>query len=193
MLERLIKKLRIKVSNIITRCILLGDAVEIDGQMFIQVEGLKDEILSDVEHRQQYGFRSRPPIGTRAILLAIGGDKSNATAILADSKEIEKLPAWEVGESRQFDDNGARHRIFDQKHESDGVTYLWKIDDDNKLEFVAGSFKLTVGGELYEFTSAKLQSTSADIVADSISLQTHIHSGSPTAPTGGVSNTGQPQ
>jgi len=185
MLERLIKKLRIKVSNLITRCILLKDAVEIDGQMFIQVEGLKDEIISDVEHRQQYGFRSRPPKGTRGILLAIGGDKSNATAILADSKEIEKLPAWDPGEVRQFNDQGIRHRMA-------GVKHILDVPNGDQLVFEDSKMLLTIGGTTFEFTSTGLLVTGGDVKADTISLKTHKQIGSASAPDGPVTNTGTP-
>jgi len=179
-MEELIRWVKAKVSNVLTRAIVLAISEGIKpntggGQMFVQVEGLSDDIHSDVELRQQYGFRSKPPLGVRGILIAYGGDKSNLTYILADSKEIEDGLDWEDGESRQFNDQGTRHRIFNKKHILQGDDYLFEIDGDNKIEFVAGSLKFTVGGEVYTFTSAKLQTTNADLVAKTISTINHDH------------------
>lgn len=192
MIEQLIRSIRAKISNMLTRAIVLA-IKQTDGQMFVQVEGLKDDKHSDVEYRQNYGFRSKPPNGARGILLGYGGDKSNLTFILADNKDIETSPEWEDGESRQFDDTGnARHRIYSGKQELQAESFQFRINDDNVIDFTAGSFKIKVGGEVYEFTSSKLQTTSADVAADTISLQSHLHGGSPTAATGAVSPTQAP-
>ena len=196
-MEEIIRWVKAKVSNVLTRAIVLAISEGIKpntggGQMFVQVEGLPDDKHSDIELRQQYGFRSKPPIAVRGILLAYGGDKSNLTYILADSKEIENDLDWAEGESRQFNDKGTRHRIFDRKHVLQGDDYLFEIDNDNKIEFVAGSLKFTVGGEVYTFTSSKFQTTTADVKAKTISLLNHLHGGSASAPDGAVSNTQTP-
>ena len=207
-MEELIRWVKTKVSNVVARAIVLAIR-EQGGQMFVQVEGLPDDIHSDVEHRQQYGFKSKPPVGVRGLLIAIGGDKSNLISILADSKELDNTLPYEDGESRQWEEAGAFLRMFDDMQFSEADSYEWKttsdskiefsdglfkitIDDDNKMEFVAGSLKFTVGGEVYTFTSSKFQTTTADVKAKTISLLNHLHGGSSSAPEGGVSNTQGP-
>jgi len=182
-----VRWIKAKVSNLLTRAIIKG-VKQIDGQFFVQVEGLKDDISSDVEYRQQFGFRSNPPLDSRCLLIAYGGDTDNLTAILTDNKNIETDIEFEDGESRQFDASGnARHRIYGGKHYLQGDQYELRIDDDNKIDFVAGTLTLTVGGQTYTFTGSNA-TFSKDLIADGISVKTHTHSGVQS----GGSNTGPP-
>lgn len=156
-LIQIIKKLRTKVSNMLGRAILTAIREE-GGQMIVQVEGLSGEVLSGLEHRQQYGFRSKPPLGCKGITIAIGGDKEDAIQIIMDNKAIETSPAWADAESRQFDNQGARHRIFEGKH---------VIDAPNGLI-------INVDGTVYEFTAANM-TTPVDVIAGGISVINHDH------------------
>jgi len=171
---RLIKTVKKYLSNVNTRAVL--QTIEQDeGKMFAQVTGRANQVRTGVEHIQQYGFRSKPKVGARGILHSVGGRINNAMLAIVDDKRFGSDPVYADGESRQYDDQGSFHRIFDKKHRLQGDDYELRIDDNNKIEFVAGSLKITVGGELYEFTSSKLQTTSADVVADTVSLQNHVH------------------
>jgi len=168
------KLLKRKIENMITRAVLKLINIT-DGKVIVQVSGLSDEVRSDIEHLQQYGFRSMPKEGARGVWIAHGGNKDNSLLIVIDDKRHGKEPEYVPGESRQYDDQGDFHRIFEKKHRLQGDDYEFRIDDDNKIEFVAGSLKFTVGGEIYTFTSSKLQTTTADVVAKTISLLNHDH------------------
>ena len=67
--------------------------------------------------------------------------------------------AWDEGESRQFNNQGTRHRITGKKHILQGDDYLHRIDDNNKIEFVAGSLKFTIAGEVYELNPTAMSTS----------------------------------
>ncbi len=54
----------------------------------LQLEIMKDELTEDVERIQEYGFSSRPPADSEAVLLCIGGDRANAVVIATDSAAL---------------------------------------------------------------------------------------------------------
>ena len=189
---RQVMMMKKQLSNVVTRAVV--QTVKQDGgKIFLQITGRANQVREGVEHLQQYGFRSMPLPGSRGIAHSVGGRLNNCSVATVDDKRFGATPTYEPGESRQYDNEGGHHRIFTKLHRLQGDAYEFRIDDDNKIEFVAGNLKFTVGGEVYTFTSAKLQTTTADIVADTISLKTHPHLGSPSAPDGPVTNTGLPQ
>jgi len=163
-----------QLSSVITRAVV--QTIDQDGgKMFVQITGRANQVREGVEHLQQYGFRSKPLVGSRGIAACVGGKLNNSSVIVVDDKRFGDLPEYEDEESRQYDNQGGHHRIFNNTHRMQSSDYEMRIDDDNKIEFVAGTLKFTVGGEVYTFTSAKLQTTTADIVADTISQQNHDH------------------
>lgn len=164
-MDELIRWVKAKISNVVARAIVLSIR-EQGGQMFVQVEGLPDDKHSDVEHRQQYGHKSKPPIGVRGILVAIGGDKSNLTYILADSKELDTDLPYEDGESRLWEVGGAFHRMFDDMQFSEADSYEWKTTSGDKLELEDGLFRITIGSAIFEFTSTGFELINAGIKLD---------------------------
>jgi len=153
------------IANLLTRAVLKL-ITHVGGKIFVQVSGHTDELRSDVEHLQQYGFRSSPLEGARGVWLAYGGSKDNSTIIIMDDQRFGKTPDYEPGESRQYDDQGAFHRIFDDMHFSEGDSYEWKTTSGDKLEFMDGEMKLIIGTTTFEFTSSGLEVTNGDIVTD---------------------------
>jgi len=182
MIQKAIQKLRSAVSNIITRAVITN-IVQEDGKIFVQVTGLNGSTRDRVELLQQYGFRSFPRVGARGSMLAKGGKINNSSVICADDKRYG-TEAFVPGESRQFDDSGAFHSILEGMHMSEGEDYSWKVDDNNNIEFTDDSFKITVGGTVYEFTPT-------DLILNGKPYLTHTHpitSGSSApGPTGPVS------
>ena len=146
-----------------------------EGKVLCQVLGLADEVLDKVEHLQQYGIRSIPLSDSRGILLAYGGSKDNSTLINVDDKRYGKF-TLQAGDVCIYSLNGA-HTIY---------------RGDDIIEIFDGSRTITAGGMTCTINSSGIDVTGGDIVADGISLKSHTHTGSPTAPTGAVSNTGTP-
>ena len=182
------KFLKRKIDNLLTRAVLKrfkvnkdtqeweGANEEIKGKLLAQVLGLCDEVRSDVEHLQQYGIRSIPLDGSRGILIAYGGSKDNATLITVDDKRFGQF-TLQPGDVCIYSKNGA-HTIY---------------RNNDIIEILSGTKTITIGGMVMKIDGSGIEVTGGDIIADGISLKNHVHTGSPTAPDGAVSNTGAPQ
>ncbi|MCM8595127.1 phage baseplate assembly protein V [Accumulibacter sp.] len=75
------------------------------GVQLAQAEGLAGEALQDAELFQHYGFTSRPPAGTMAVVLPIGGRTSHGI-IVATEHASYRLRALAGGEVALYDDQG---------------------------------------------------------------------------------------
>lgn len=73
----------------------------------LQLEVMKDELMDDVERIQEYGFSSRPPAGSEAVLLCIGGDRANALVIATDSAALRPRDLAD-GDSVQYNKAGVK-------------------------------------------------------------------------------------
>ena len=183
-----IRQLRLmnkNISNIVTRAVV--QTIRQDGgKIFVQVTGLSNQVRDGVEMLQQYGFRSFPNPGSRGIALSKGGKIYNSSVVCTDDKRFGKTPEYEAGESRQYDEQGAFHRIFDDMHFSEGDSYEWKTPNGDKAELMDGEFKITIGSTTFEFTSSGLLVTGGGVKANLIDLETHLTTG--VTPGAGVSD-----
>lgn len=64
----------------------------------VQVSGLAEETLQDVEFMQQFGFTSVPPAGTQVVVLPVGGKTTHSIVIATEngSFRVKKLQGGEV-------------------------------------------------------------------------------------------------
>lgn len=79
-----------------------------------QVKLMKDELKSDVERIQEYGFTSVPPADAEAIVLAIGGDRGNMV-IIATESSADRPKGWESGEAGVYSKFGQLIRLRKNK------------------------------------------------------------------------------
>ena len=81
--ERLLAPLRRRVMLMIGRGVvrLVDDTRR---RQRVQVEGFAGEILDDVERWQQYGITSHPPVGSEAVVLALGGMRQHPAAVVVE-------------------------------------------------------------------------------------------------------------
>ena len=173
---RQVMMMKKQLSNVVTRAVV--QTVKQDGgKIFLQITGRANQVREGVEHLQQYGFRSMPLSGSRGIAHSVGGRLNNCSVTTVDDKRFGATPTYEPGESRQYDEQGAFHRIFDMMHVSFADSYEWSVPSGDKVEFMDGEFKITIGGTTFEFTSSGLVVTGGDVEADGITLKTHVHGG----------------
>lgn len=77
-----------------------------DGVQRLQLEGLADEVLEEIERHQDYGFNSHPLDGASAVTLALGGTRGRSMAVaVGDRRYRMELEAGEVAIS---DDQGQK-------------------------------------------------------------------------------------
>ena len=80
--DRILRRLRRRVMLAIGRGVLrtVDDAAK---TQLLQVEGLQDELLEDVEHLLPYGLTAHPKPGALILLLAMGGMRQHSVAAAA--------------------------------------------------------------------------------------------------------------
>ncbi|MBH3104294.1 phage baseplate assembly protein V [Serratia grimesii] len=76
------RRLRLMVDRAVVR--IVTDSL---GRQNLQVQSLADETNDDVERFQNYGMSSVPPVGSEAIVVAVGGRRSGLVAIAVEDKK----------------------------------------------------------------------------------------------------------
>lgn len=207
-MREVIKFLRNKIINILGRAVI--EAAKQDPDTFkiiMQVSVFKDDINSNVELLQAFGFRAFPLEGSRGILFAYAGDKDNVTGGLYDDKRFGKV-VLQPGESIQYCSGSAL-----TKHTGDKV--LTTADTSGEVrhsignaEFLLqnGLIRMTVDGNVFTMTASKttmskplevdgtIDTTGVirsdiDVVSDTISGKSHLTTGVTT----GTGVSGPPQ
>jgi len=144
----------------------------------LQTRLMAGEIKDSMEHFEPFGFTSCPLPGAEVVAAFFDGDRSHGVAlVVADRRyRLKTLKSGEValydafGNYAHFKDNGSL-----------AVRASASVAIDSPLVTISGD--LQVQGTITALV---------DVVGGGKSLKTHRHAGSPTAPTGPVSNTGQP-
>ncbi|NBI12619.1 phage baseplate assembly protein V [[Haemophilus] felis] len=72
----------------------------------VQVSGLAEETLQDVEFMQQFGFTSVPPAGTQVVVLPVGG-KTTHSIVIATENGSFRVKNLQGGEVAVYDQSGS--------------------------------------------------------------------------------------
>lgn len=71
----------------------------------LQVKAGADETLTDVEHREPYGYTSRPHQGAEAVVISLGGNTSHSMVLMVGDRRY-RLKGLKEGEVALHDDQG---------------------------------------------------------------------------------------
>lgn len=173
----------------------------------VQVSGLADETLQDVELMQQFGLTSVPPAGTQVVVLPMGGETTHSIVIATENGSF-RVKNLKSGETAVYDESGStiilkQGRLIEIDCDILKITASTKVDISSPLVetdrvFTAqgqinGNGGMAVqGGSGALFTGNVTQkkgsfTTDGDVTANGKSLICHTHRGD----SGGV--TGKPQ
>lgn len=122
-----------------------------------------------------------------------GGVASNPIGRFHDPQDAFFLPGFRSMPNiiPNFQNNGVR------LSNRAGTQFMWlKNDNTMAMENGSGHIRMAADGTVtingVTINPASLVTTPNDVVAQTVSLHNHRHTGSPTAPTGPISNTGVP-
>lgn len=73
----------------------------------VQLNGLADEVLQELEHLQEFGFASNPPEGSEAVVIPLGGDTTHGV-IVATQHGSFRIKNLNPGETAIFSQDGAK-------------------------------------------------------------------------------------
>ncbi|MBW6402088.1 phage baseplate assembly protein V [Roseomonas sp. HJA6] len=138
----------------------------------VDVETHEGVMRSGIEVLQQYGVTSRAPDGAIVVLLALGGDQGDQVA-LPVACPSGRMAGLAPGEVALHDDAGNRvHLKAGGVLEIRCATSLLAVVGGTEFEVTAGGVRIKGDVEV----EGRIHAT-GDIVAGSISLQTHRHGG----------------
>jgi phage baseplate assembly protein V len=73
----------------------------------VQVKGVADEVLDDVEHLQPYGLTSVPPEGSECLVISLGGNRSTSVVLACGDRRV-RVTQLEAGELALYTDEGTQ-------------------------------------------------------------------------------------
>lgn len=141
----------------------------------VQVSGLADETIQDLELMQHFGFTSVPPAGTQAVVIPLGG-KTTHGIIVATENGSFRVKNLKSGETAIYDSSGStiilkNNRVIDVECEAYNVKC--------KTYQVTASEGTTINGNLTQaegsFSTSGDVTASGDVSANGTSLSTHKH------------------
>lgn len=130
---------------------------QVDNKAFPIVTVTYLERIADVATAENYGIHGSPPIGTAALMFTINNDEANRIIIPLSAETRTK--DLEEGE-------------FECGNFKVGSTI--KFDKDGNITIIAAGGNINVTGDIH--VTGAIDAT-GDIVAGTVSLKTHIHSG----------------
>lgn len=163
----------------------------------VQVSGLADETLQDVELMQHFGFTSVPPANTQAVIIPIGGQTSHGIVIATENGAF-RVKNLQGGEVAVYDESGSsiilkKGRLIEIDCDVLNIKAATKVAISSPLVetdqvFTAqgqinGNGGMAVqGGSGASFSGNVTQrdgnfTTSGDVKAGTISLKDHRHPG----------------
>ncbi|MCW8334269.1 phage baseplate assembly protein V [Vibrio paucivorans] len=107
-IERLLAPIKRRITGAITRAVVSGVVEDLQRQN-LQLKMHADESVDDIERFQNYGCSSFPPIGSEAILVAIGGNLGNLVAVAVEDKKYR--PKGESGDVFLYHLEGHKIRL----------------------------------------------------------------------------------
>lgn len=141
----------------------------------VQVSGLADETIQDLELMQHFGFTSVPPAGTQAVVIPLGG-KTTHGIIVATENGSFRVKNLKNGEVAIYDSSGStiilkNNRVIDVECDAYNVKC--------KTYQVTASEGATINGDLTQaagsFSTSGDVTASGDVSANGTSLSTHKH------------------
>lgn len=73
----------------------------------VQLNGLADEVLQELEHLQEFGFASNPPEGSEAVVIPLGGDTTHGVVVATQHGSF-RIKNLNPGETAIFSQDGAK-------------------------------------------------------------------------------------
>lgn len=136
---KLLEPIKRRIFLLIGRAILT--AVNADEKyQKIQVTGLKDETITDVERAQEYGFETYPKKDSEAFIVFLNGNRDHGIAFCVSDKNNRPPVTLEEGEVIVYDFNGSYVRLL-----KDGSI---RIEDKEGNYMVSDSSKWDINGNL---------------------------------------------
>jgi len=132
----------------------------------MQVKMLKDEVYSDLERFNEYGFTSVPLDGSEAIVVSIGGNRDHSVIIKADDRRY-RMKGLKGGEVAIYTDEGDKIHLKRNK-----IIFIkggdkMEIEIENEIKTTTKKTTLDSEDEINTSTKKEKKTTSESYELDS--------------------------
>lgn len=103
--QRALAPLKSRVQLMVGKCVIaaVNDTTAIQE---LQIKALAGEAMNRVPRVQEFGFASNPPVGSEAIVVALGGNRENLVVIATDKRSV-RFKNLASGECAIYTDDGS--------------------------------------------------------------------------------------
>jgi phage baseplate assembly protein V len=161
-----------------------------DGNVqLLQVQLGDKEIHDNLPRLAEFGFASMPPDGSHAVVLFVGGDRSNGV-VVATGHIATRLKNLQPGESALYHADGKHVYLKADRIEIDAKGQPVNVINASEVNVTAsGGVTVNAAGVTIncDVTVNGSVHATGDVTAGSISLDGHVHGG---VMTGGSNTTG---
>ena len=175
-----------------------------DGVQRLQIEGLADETVQNLEHAEQFGFTGNPPVDSDCVVVPLGGKTSHGI-IVTTTNGAYRVTGLAPGETAVYNQDGAKIVLKAGKvieiecatlniNATEGVnitspevkasaivTAEGQINGNGGMA-IQGGRGTTFNGDIHQVAGD--YKTDGDLVAGDISVRKHHHDGDSGGQTG---------
>ncbi|WP_407321761.1 phage baseplate assembly protein V [Dickeya ananatis] len=165
------------LSNLLARAVVTGLNTATKCQM-LQIKMMADELKTDIEHIEPYGFTSAPHAGAEAIAVYMDGDRSHGV-VLAVCDRRYRITGLQAGEVAIYTDEGdsvilKRGRV---------------IEATTQTFIVNATEKMTVNTPLLEVPAGDISDKKSTLQSVRNTFNSHNHPGDSGGTTGSPNQT----
>ncbi|WJV61348.1 phage baseplate assembly protein V [Pectobacteriaceae bacterium C52] len=160
------------LSNLLARAVVTGLSTATKCQM-LQIKMAADELKTDIEHIEPYGFTSAPHVGAEAVAVYMDGDRSHGVVLVVGDRRY-RVTGLQAGEVAIYTDEGdsivlKRGRV---------------IDVTTKTFIVNATEKMTVNTPLLEVPVGDISDKKSTLQGVRDTFNGHDHPGDSGGTTG---------
>ena len=118
---------------------ILESVTDTNKIQIIQITGLKNETISDIDRYQEYGIETRPKTGAEAFIVFQNGDREQGAALCVMDRRY-RPSGMQEGEVKIYDFNGSFFYL-----KSDGT---FRVEDKNGNYIKSTTTQIDINGNL---------------------------------------------
>jgi phage gp45-like len=114
----------------VSRAVLSSLASE-GGIQKVQLKLLADEVTDDAQNFQEFGFISKPPAGTEAVALSVGGNREHVVVVATNNRAARAALSSLMGDGDSMFFNNSQKYLMLKGDNLEGSVSKVKIENDS--------------------------------------------------------------
>lgn len=125
--------IRRKVNLMVSRAVISSLSSD-GGLQLLQLKLLADEVTEDAQNFQEFGFISKPPAGTEAVALSVGGNREHVVVVATNNRAARQALASLMGTGdAMFFNNNQKYLLLKGDNLEGKMSKIKLENDSNEL------------------------------------------------------------